>query len=107
MPINKPFRTAAELFQTYGEHQGFNFTTVSDDAEDALIIVMEEGNKISLYIDLADALIEFDDDATETSMLITENGSYDENNIFITSRISIKNAKAGKKTRISGMLWGR
>ena len=110
MTRRKPFRTQIELIQTYEKHQGFVHTTITDDAEDALVVVrMEEGNKISLYADLNDVFVEFDGDAKSdgSSMLIPVNTGYFEDGIYITEKISMINATPGKNARIRGILWGR
>ena len=110
MTKQKPFRTQIELVQTYEKHQGFVHTSTSDDAEDVLeIIEMEEGNKISLYVDLNDVYIEFDGDAKGdgSSMLIPVNTGYFDDGIYITEKISMKNAASSKNSRVRGILWGR
>lgn len=106
----KAFRTQIELVQTYERHQGFTHTSTSDSAEDVLIVSgMEEGNKISLYVDLNDVYIEFDGDAQNggSSMLIPVNTGYFDEGIYIAERISMRNAAPGKNSRVRGILWGR
>lgn len=110
MAKQKPFRTQIELVQTYEKHQGFVHTATSDDAEDILTITgMEEGNKISLYVDLNDVYIEFDGDAQSggSSMMIPVNTGYFDEGIYITERISMRNTTPGKNSRVRGILWGR
>ena len=110
MTRRKPFRTQIELVQTYEKHQGFLHTSISDSAEDVVLVTeMEEGNKISLYVDLNDAFIEFDGDAKDdgSSMLIPVNTGYFDEGIYITERISMRNTAPGKNSRVRGILWGR
>ena len=71
---DKLWRQEIELLQNYGKHKTFTFTTSSSDAEDAVSLagVMGEGNKISFVVELADAYIEFDDDASTSSIKIKQ-----------------------------------
>ena len=64
------WRQEIELLQNYGKHKSFTYTTSSGSAEDALVLAgnMEECNKISFVVELGDAYIEFDDDATTSTM---------------------------------------
>ena len=50
---------------------------------------MEEANKVSFVVELADAYIEFDGDATSSSMLIPQNEGYFDEGIWFNSKISI------------------
>ena len=63
---DKLWRQEIELLQNYGKHKAFTYTTTSSSAEDAVTLsgIMAEGNKVSFVVELADAYIEFDDDAT-------------------------------------------
>ena len=67
---------------------------------------MGEGNKISFVVELADAYIEFDDDASTSSMLIPENEGYFDEGIWFNTKLSIKRS-ASTNVRIRGIIWGR
>ena len=100
------FRQEIELLQQYSKHKSFTFTTTSSSAEDAVTLAMSEANKISFVVELADAYIEFDDDATTSSMLVPENEGYFDDGIWIGTKISIKRA-GSTNARIRGIIWGR
>jgi len=100
------FRQEIELLQQYSKHKSFTFTTTSSSAEDAVTLAMSEANKISFVVELADAYIEFDDDATTSSMLVPENEGYFDDGIWIGTKISIKRASS-TNARIRGIIWGR
>ena len=100
------FRQEIELLQQYSKHKSFTFTTTSSSAEDAVTLGMSEANKISFVVELADAYIEFDDDATTSSMLVPENEGYFDDGIWIGTKISIKRASS-TNARIRGIIWGR
>ena len=102
------FRQEIELLQQYSKHKAFTFTTSSSSAEDAVALagVMAEANKISFVVELADAYVEFDDDATTSSMLVPENEGYFDDGIWIGTKISIKRA-GSTNARIRGIIWGR
>ena len=101
------FRQEIELLQQYSKHKAFTFTTSSSSAEDAVALagVMAEANKISFVVELADAYVEFDDDATTSSMLVPENEGYFDDGIWIGTKISIKRA-GSTNARIRGIIWG-
>ena len=68
---------------------------------------MEEGNKLSFVVETADAYIAFDEDATtSTGMLVPTNEGYFDDNIYISTKISIIRA-GGTNARIRGIIWGR
>ena len=102
------FRQEIELLQQYSKHKAFTFTTSSSSAEDAVALagVMAEANKISFVVQLADAYVEFDDDATTSSMLVPQNEGYFDDGIWIGTKISIKRA-GSTNARIRGIIWGR
>lgn len=102
------FRQEIELLQQYSKHKAFTFTTSSSSAEDAVALagVMAEANKISFVVELADAYVEFDDDATTSSMLVPQNEGYFDDGIWIGTKISIKRA-GSTNARIRGIIWGR
>ena len=100
------FRQEIELLQQYSKHKAFTFTTTSSSAEDAVTLSMSEANKVSFVVELADAYIEFDDDATTSSMLVPQNEGYFDDGIWIGTKISIKRA-GSTNARIRGIIWGR
>ena len=106
MTTGPMFRQEIELLQQYSKHKAFTFTTSSSSAEDAVTLGMSEANKISFVVELADAYIEFDDDATTSSMLVPENEGYFDDGIWIGTKISIKRASS-TNARIRGIIWGR
>ena len=103
-----PWRDHIELIQNYGRHKPFTFTTSSANAEDAVVLAgnMEECNKVSFIVETGDAYIEFDGDATTSSMLIPANEGYFDDSIWIGTKISIKRADS-TNARIRGIIWGR
>mgnify|MGYP003147143473 CR=1 FL=1 len=104
----RPFRQEIELLQNYPKHKTFTYITPADtDAHDAVVLTgsMEECNKVSFIIEVADAYIEFDSDATTSSMLIPANEGYFDDSVWFGTKISIK-AVSGQP-RIRGILWGR
>lgn len=108
MPDKAPWRQEIELLQNYPKHKTFTFTTSSANAEDAVVLAgnMEECNKVSLVVELADAYIEFDGDATTTTMYVPQDEGYFDDSVWFGTKISIKRA-AGTNARIRGILWGR
>ena len=105
---NRPWRQEIELVQNYSRHKTFTFTTNGASAETVLDLsgVMEECNKVSLVVEFADAYLEFDDDATTSSMLIPQDEGYFDDSIYIGSKISIIRA-GGVDARVRGIIWGR
>ena len=108
MPDKAPWRQEIELLQNYTQHKTFTYTTTSSSAEDAVVLAgnMEECNKVSFIVETADAYIEFDDDATTSSMLIPANEGYFDDSVWIGTKISIIRS-GGTNARIRGILWGR
>lgn len=106
MTTGPMFRQEIELLQQYSKHKAFTFTTSGSSAEDAVTLAMSEANKISFVVELADAYVEFDDDATTSSMLVPENEGYFDDGIWIGTKISIKRA-GSTNARIRGIIWGR
>ena len=102
------WRQEIELLQTYSKHKSFTFTTDGASAENAITLAgnMEECNKISFVVELADAYVEFDDDASATTMLSPQDEGYFDSDIYIGQRISIMRT-SGTDVRIRGILWGR
>lgn len=102
------WRQEIELLQNYGKHKSFTFTTSGASAEDVITLagVMEECNKVSFVVELGDAYVEFDGDATTSTMLIPQDEGYFDSDIYIGTKISILRA-AGTNVRIRGILWGR
>ena len=108
MPDKAPWRQEIELLQNYPKHKTFTFTTSSGSAQDAVILAgnMEEANKVSFVVELGAAYIEFDGDATSSTMYIPQDEGYFDDSIWFGTKISIKRA-AGTNARIRGILWGR
>ena len=67
---------------------------------------MEEVNKVSFVVELADAYIEFDGDASATTMLIPQDEGYFDDAIYISNKITIMRA-GSTNARIRGIAWGR
>ena len=104
----KPWRQEIELLQTYRHHKTFTLTTSGASAETAVDIsaVMEECSKVSCVGELGDAYIEFDADATTSSMLVPQDEGYFDDNVYVASKISIIRAGV-TNARIRGIVWGR
>ena len=104
----RPWRNEIELLQNYSRHKTFTVTTSGASAETAVDIssLMEECNKVSFVVELADAYVEFDADATTSSMLIPQDEGYFDDNVYIGSTISIIRA-GSTDARIRGIAWGR
>ena len=104
----RPWRQEIELLQNYPKHKTFTYTTTGSSAETAVDIsaAMEECNKVSFIVETADAYIEFDGDATTSSMLIPANEGYFDDSIYIGSKISIIRS-GSTNARIRGIIWGR
>ena len=88
---NRPWRQEIELLQKFSRHKTFTLTTSGATAEVVVDVAanMEEANKVSLVVELGDAYIEFDDDATSSSMYIPQDEGYFDDGIWIGSKISI------------------
>ena len=108
MPDKAPWRDQIELLQNYPKHKTFTYTTTTGSAEDAVILAgnMEECNKVSFIVETADAYIEFDGDATTSSMLIPSDEGYFDDSIWIGTKISIIRSTS-TNARIRGIIWGR
>ena len=104
----RPWRQEIELLQHYSRHKTFTHTTTSANAETVVDVdgLMEECNKVSFIVELGDAYIEFDDDATTSAMLIPQDEGYFDEDIYIGTKISIIRA-SGTNVRIRGIVWGR
>ena len=104
----KPWRQEIEILQSYSKHKAFTYTTTSANSETAidLGLAMEEVNKVSFVVELADAYIEFDGDASATTMLIPQDEGYFDDAIYISSKITIMRA-GSTNARIRGIAWGR
>ena len=98
---DKLWRQEIELLQNYGKHKSFTYTTSSSSAEDAVALA-----GISFVVELADAYIEFDDDATTSSMLIPQNEGYFDEGIWFKEKLSIIRSTS-TNPRIRGIIWGR
>ena len=108
MPDKAPWRDQIELLQNYPKHKTFTFTTTSGSAENAVVLAgnMEECNKISFIVELGDAYVELDGDATNTSMLVPQDEGYFDDSIWFGTKISVLRASS-TNVRIRGILWGR
>ena len=108
MADKAPWRGEIELLQNYQKHKTFTYTTTSANAEDAVVLAgnMEECNKVSFIVELGAAYIEFDGDATTSTMYVPQDEGYFDDSIWIGTKISIKRAP-GTNVRIRGILWGR
>jgi len=108
MADKAPWRSEIEQIQNYQKHKTFTFTTSSGSAEDAVSLAgsMEECNKISFVIETADAYVEFDGDATTSSMLIPAGEGYFDEGIWIGTKISVLRASS-TNVKIRGIIWGR
>jgi len=104
----KPWRQEIEILQSYSKHKAFTYTTTSANSETAidLGLAMEEVNKVSFVVELADAYIEFDGDASATTMLIPQDEGYFDDAIYISTKITIMRA-GSTNARIRGIAWGR
>lgn len=104
----KPWRQEIEILQSYSKHKAFTYTTTSANSETAidLGLAMEEVNKISFVVELADAYIEFDGDASTSTMLIPQDEGYFDDAIYISDKITIMRSGA-TNARIRGIAWGR
>ena len=103
----RPWRQEIELLQNYSKHKTFTVTS-GDTAATAVDIAnnMEECNKVSFVVELNDVYVEFDGDATTTSMLIPQDEGYFDDSVYIGSKISIIRA-GSTDTRVRGIIWGR
>ena len=104
----RPWRQEIALLQHYSRHKTFTHTTTSANAETVVDVdgLMEECNKVSFIVELGDAYVEFDDDATTSAMLIPQDEGYFDEDIYIGTKISIIRA-SGTNVRIRGIVWGR
>ena len=104
----KPWRQEIELLQNYGKHKTFTVTTSSASAIDVVVLAgnMEEANKVSLIVESGDAYIEFDADATTSSMLVPQDEGYFDDSVYIGTKISVIRA-ASANARVRGIIWER
>ena len=104
----RPWRQEIELIQNYSRHKTFTVTTSGASAETAVDIssLMEECNKVSFVVELADAYVEFDADATTSSMLIPQDEGYFDDSVYIGTKISFIRV-GSTNARIRGIVWGR
>ena len=108
MADKAPWRGEIELLQNYQKHKTFTYTTTSANAEDAVVLAgnMEECNKDSFIVELGASYIEFDGDASTSTMYVPQDEGYFDDSIWFGTKISIKRA-TGTNVRIRGILWGR
>ena len=104
----RPWLNEIELLQNYSRHKTFTVTTTGASAETAVDIssLMEECNKVSFVVELADAYVEFDADATTSSMLIPQDEGYFDDSVYIGTKISFIRV-GSTNARIRGIVWGR
>ena len=111
----RPWRQEIELQQNYPKHKTFTVTVPLPEgenpatAQDAVLLAgsMEECNKVSFIVETADAYVEFDSDATTSSMLIPANEGYFDDSVWFGTKISILAATNETQPRIRGIIWGR
>ena len=105
---SSPWRQEIELLQNYSKHKTFTVTTSDANATDVVTLSgnMEEANKISLVVETGDAYIEFDDDATTSSMYVPADEGYYDTDIWIGTKISVIRATS-TNVRVRGIIWGR
>ena len=108
MPDKAPWRDQIELLQNYPKHKTFTYTTTSGSAENAVVLAgnMEECNKVSFIVELGDAYVELDGDATATAMYGPQDEVYFDDAIWFGPKISGLRASS-TNVRIRGILWGR
>lgn len=108
MPDKAPWRQEIELLQNYTQHKAFTYTTTTGSAEDAVVLAgsMEECNKVSLVVEDGAAYIEFDGDATTSTMYIPQDEGYFDDAVWFGTNISILRATS-TNVKIRGILWGR
>ena len=104
----KPWRQEIELLQNYGKHKTFTVETDGVGAKDVVVLSgnMEEANKVSLIVESGDAYIEFDADATTSSMLVPQDEGYFDDSVYIGTKISVIRA-GSTNARVRGIIWGR
>ena len=108
MTSYRPWRQEIELLQNYGKHKTFTVTTTDANATDVVLVTgnMEEANKISLVVELGAAYIEFDGDASTSSMYVPADEGYFDNDVWIGTKISVIRATS-TNVRVRGIIWGR
>ena len=108
MTTKQPWRQEIELLQNYSSHKSFTYVTTSANAETAVDVAanMEECNKISFIVELGDAYVEFDGDATTSTMLVPQDEGYFDDSVWISNKISVRRA-SNTNVRIRGIIWGR
>jgi len=69
---------------------------------------MEECNKVTLLVELADAWIRFDEDASKSvdDMFIPQDEGYFDDGIYLSEKITVMRDSA-TNVRIRGIIWGR
>ena len=106
---NRPWRQEIELLQNYGKHATFTVTRTDANATDVVTLSgkMEEGNKVSLVVELGDAYIAFDQDASSSNgMYVPADEGYFDSDIWIGTKISVIRADS-TNVRVRGIIWGR
>ena len=92
MTTKQPWRQEIELLQNYSRHKSFTYVTTSANAETAVDVAanMEECNKISFIVELGDAYVEFDGDATTSTMLVPQDEGYFDDSVWISNRLVLE-----------------
>ena len=108
MADKAPWRQEIELLQNYTKHKTFTVTTSDANATDVVLTAgnMEECNKVSLVVETGDAYIEFDGDATTSSMYVPADEGYFDDSVYIGTKISVIRATS-TNVRVRGIIWGR
>ena len=108
MADKAPWRDHIELLQNYTQHKTFTVTTTDGNAIDAVVLAgsMEECNKVSFIVELGPAYVEFDGDATTSTMYVPQDEGYFDDSIWFGTKISVLRATS-TNVRIRGILWGR
>ena len=104
----RPWSQEIELLQNYSKHKTFTHTTSSGSAENVVVLAgnMEECNKISFVVELGPAYIEFDGDASTTTMYVPQDEGYFDDSVWIGTKISVLRASS-TNVRVRGIIWGR
>lgn len=108
MADKAPWRQEIELLQNYTKHKTFTVTTTDANATNVVLTSgnMEECNKVSLVVELGAAYIEFDGDATTSSMYVPADEGYFDDSVYIGTKISVIRATS-TDVRVRGIIWGR
>ena len=110
MTQQAPWRQEIELLQNYPKHKSFTLTTSGSSVETVVSLAgnMQECNKVTFVVELGDAWVRFDDDASKSSsdMFIPQNEGYFDDGIYIADKVTIIR-DSSTNVRIRGIMWGR